>query len=253
MENSTFGNVAAVIRTWSNNSDIVKAVRRAIECGIGHIIVVVKDDDVNHFGSVDAWLGGFVEANSARITILPMRIGYSWSSALNYAFDEVRRMNLKAAMNGGTSIDHVLNISIEALYTREDVEAMVKEVESDEKIGAVGTSFDGRQNGNVVDLGKSYIHPRNTFMLVRWSAFVTIGGYSPRCDQLGGQEDLDWLIRLEQMGHRWSMLDRRVKLLIGLNFNQAVKEMREMKAITDIMSMNAEITSRFAKAIQRLY
>ncbi len=246
-------NVAAVIRTWSNNADVTKAVRRAIDAGIGRVIVVVKDESPEHFGNVEALLAGLMEANAGRISLLPMRVGYSWSSALNYAFDEVRRLNLMAAVRGTPAIDYVLNVSNEVLYAREDVLAMIKEIAADEQLGAVGTSFAGRQSGNPVELGKSYIHPRNTMMLVRWSAYQAIGCYSPRCDQLGGQEDLDWLIRLEQSGRRWSMLDLKVVLLIGLNFDQVSKEKRELKAIAAIMAKYADITSGFAQAIQRLF
>lgn len=248
-----FQNVAVLVRTWSNNADVAKAVARALSAGAGHVIVVVKDEDQAHFGSVEAWLAGQVEANSGCITILPMRVGYSWSNALNYGFDEIRRRNIQAAIHGLAGIEYVLSASNEALYEADTLETMVGEMTGDDKIGAVGTTFDGRQNGNAVDLGKSYIHPRNTLMLVRFQAYLAVGGFSPRCDQLGGQEDLDWLIRLEQMGHRWSMLDRKVRLLVGKNFNQEVKERREMKAIVDIMAMNAEVVAGFAHAMRRLY
>ncbi len=246
-------NVACIIRTWSNNRDIAKAVKRALGTGIGHVIVIVKDDEPTHYGSVESWLAGLIAAHPGHVTVLPMRVGYSWSNALNYGFDEVRRLNLMAAVKGAPSIDYVLNVSCETLYFVEQIDAMIKEMATHADVGAVGTSFLGRQNGNAIDLGKSYIHPRNTMMLVRWSAFVAIGGYSPRCDQLGGQEDLDWLIRLEQSGRRWSMLDLKVDLLVGMHFDQASKEVREMKAITSIMGMNADIVGGFAKAIQRLY
>ncbi|MFH1620620.1 MAG: hypothetical protein ABIB04_00875 [Patescibacteria group bacterium] len=244
---------ATVLRTWSNNADITKSVKRALEVGAGLVIIVVKDDDPMHFGCVEAWLEGQINANSGRIVILPMRFGYTWSNALNYAFDEIRRHNLVAAVKGESRFEFVLNVSNEVLYTREDVEAMLVEIQKDEKLAVVGTSFQGRKSGNPVELGKSYIHPRNTMMLVRFSAYQAIGGYSPRCDQLGGQEDLDWLIRLEQAGLRWSMLDRRIALLVGVNFDQPTKEKRELKAIVDIMSMNAEISFAFSKALQRLY
>lgn len=246
-------NVAAILRTWSNNRDIAKAVIRALNAGIGHVIVVVKDEDPSHYGNVEGWLAGAIEANAGRITILPMRVGYSWSNALNYGFDEVRRMNLAAAVRNETPIDFVLNVSNEALYDRSTVDMLVAEMTSDDKIGAVGTTFEGRQNGNTIDLGKSYIHPRNTMMLLRWEDYVDIGGFSPRCDQLGGQEDLDWLMRLEQEGGMWRLLDLKVPLLIGTNHHQPTKEAREMKAIAGILSMNAEITANFSKAIGRLF
>ncbi len=250
MENQNF---VAVLRTWSNNADITKSVKRALASGASLVIVVVKDDDPMHFECVEAWLEGQVKANAGRIVILLMRFGYSWSNALNYAFDEIRRRNLAAAVRGGTRFEFVLNVSNEALYIREDVEAMLVEIQKDEKLAAVGTSFQGRKLGNPVELGKSYIHPRNTMMMMRFSAYQAIGGFSPRCDQLGGQEDLDWLIRLEQAGLRWSMLDRRITLLVGVNYDQPTKERREMKAIVDIMAMNAEITYGFSRALQRLY
>ncbi len=250
---SSFKNLAVILRTWSNNKDIAKAVVRALNAGIGRIIVIVKDDDPSNYGNVEAWLAGAIEANVGRITVLPMRVGYSWSNALNYGFDEIRRLNLAAAVRDEAQIDYVLNVSNETLYEPSTVEAMVAEISSDASIGAVGTSFAGRQNGNAIDLGKSYIHPRNTMMLVRWTDYVTLGGFSPRCDQLGGQEDLDWLMRLEQKGSKWTLLDLKVPLLVGVNHHQPTKEAREMKAIAGILSMNAEITANFGKAIQRLY
>lgn len=246
-------NFAIVLRTWSNNADISKSVKRALESDASLVIVVVKDDDPMHYGCVEAWLKGQMMAHPKRLVLLPMRIGYSWSNALNYAFDETRRRNMTAVVKGYDQLEFVLNVSNEVLYTQEDVGAMLTEIQGDVRLAVVGTSFQGRKMGNPVELGKSYIHPRNTMILVRFSAYQAIGGFSPRCDQLGGQEDLDWLIRLEQAGMRWSMLDRGVTLLVGINYDQSTKESRELRAIVDIMAMNAEITHGFSRALQRLY
>ena len=250
MNSRKFLPVLAVIRTWSNNRDVLKAVERALRCDVEHIIVVVKDDAPAHYGQVEALLAGQVEANAGRITILPMREGYTWSSALEYAYDEILRRNLRAAVLNEKQFECVLNVSNEVLYERNDLEAMVMEIES-ENVSAVGCTLRGKQDGNWVELGKSYIHPRNTCMMVRFSAYQSIGGYSPRCDYFGGQEDLDWLIRLNQSGREWKLLDRKITLLLK-NHVQSVKEAREMKAIIAIMRMNAEIVVGYADAVSRL-
>ncbi len=181
-----------------------------------------------------------------------MREGYSWANALNYGFDEVRRFNLRAAEQGAERITYVLNVSNEALYTPEDIAAMLAEAETDEAIGAVGTSFQGWHNDRPIDLGASYAHPRNTMMLVKFSSYLAIGGFDPRCDLLGGQEDVEWLARLSHADFRWTMLDRKVKLLVGRNFDQAEKEARELKAVTAIAEMQAEVAKNLADIVDRL-
>ncbi len=240
-------NVACLIRTWSDNAGIADTVHRAITSEIGHVLVVVKDEDAGHERSVAARLADLIVAHQDRITILAMREGYSWSNALNYGFDEVRRMNLRAAELGAPRIAYVLNVSNEAWYSREDVEALLTEAETDECIGAVGTTFQGWQDDRPIELGASYAHPRNTMLLVRFSAYLAIGGFDPRCDQLGGQEDIDWLMRLAQTGGRWSLIDRNVKLLIPQGFDQVKKEARERKAMVDMARVHEEVAERFAE------
>ncbi len=243
---------AAVIRTWSNNANIVKTVHRALNAGLGQVIVVVKDDESSHYGNVEALLTDTLRSHGEHIIILPMRVGYTWSNALNYAFDEVRRRNLRAAIHGSNGIEFVLNVSNEALFEPDHFRSMLAVLSSDSELDAVGTSFAGKKNGDFVELGKSYQNPRNTMMLVRFQAYLDIGGYSPRCDALGGQEDLEWLMRLKQKDGQWKMLDLKVPLIVDANYDQAMKEARELKAIHDIKTMYAEIDSSFSEAIERL-
>ncbi len=244
--------IAALIRTWSSNSEIGTTVARALAAGIEHVLVVVKDDDRAYEGRVESLISERIKAYGGRVTILPMREGYSWSNALNYGFDEVRRMNLRAAERNTPRIACVLNVSNEAWYAKEDVEALLAEVESDERIGAVGTSFQGWQDDRPINLGASYAHPRNTMLLVRFSAYLAVGGFDPRCDQLGGQEDIDWLIRLAQTGGRWSYVDRKVKLSIAPGFDQAKKEARERNAMAEMARVHEEVAKRFTEFLKGL-
>jgi hypothetical protein len=252
MEKAAFGNVAALVRTWNNNQGVVKAVQRALNAGIGLVVVVVKADDPGTRGNVRGWLGGLMRANPGRVRVEEMVSGYGWSPALNLGFEAVRRENDRRLLDGAAPIPFILNASCEALWEAEHLAAMVAAMEADAKLGAVGTSFVGFQNGNRVDLGQSYAHPRNTLCLVRIAAYDAAGGYSNACDGHGGMEDLHHLLRMEVRGWSWVRLDLGVRLLVGLNHHQPTKESREIAAIRAILADEIALAVRMRDALRRL-
>lgn len=232
-----FENVGAVIRAYNNNSDVVKSVARAFNNGLGLVVVVVKDDDPATRGNVRGWLADLKRVNEGRLVIIEMETGYSWSNALNVAFAHIRQHNRLADIRGSIKIDFVVPLSNEVLWEQNHLETMLAVAHESSRVGVVGTSFRGVQNGNQVDLGVSYIHPRNTFSLIRWEAFVAVGHFDAVCDGLGGMEDLHFIMSMVVCGNfEWRIVDLGVKLLIGKNHNQKVKEERERDAMRKIVA-----------------
>lgn len=223
----------AVIRSYSNKH-VAKQVRELYSCGIGKIIVVT--DAQKDKGATRGWLESLLAAG--RVQLIEMREGYSWSNALNIALKAVQMANVQARVQGRPRFRFVLNVSVEAQFDGSHLEAMIDAATDDESVGVVGTSFEGRQDGNAVELGRSYRHPRNTGMLVRIEALgVLFGGFDARCDGIGGMEDIDFLLGMLALSDlRYEMLDLRVKLVVGNHHHQPTKETREREAMDMIIA-----------------
>jgi len=240
-------NVAAVIRTWSNNEHIQSSVHRALEAGIGQVIVIVKDEDPKLYGAVERRLADEISMFPERLHIITMRIGYGWSKALNVALEDIRQLNEFAKGEGKPLVEFVLNVSNEVLYTRQHVEALLAPfIENGDpdmvRYNAVGTSFKAEtKDGVAVKLGSTYRLPRNTMMMIRFEATLRLGGFSIQCDDLGGMEDFEWLSRSSAFDYGWKMLDLQVPLLVGVNHNQEEKERREREAIRRIARHQAKL------------
>lgn len=224
--------VAVVIRTY-NNSKIAQAVRSYLTMEVGRIYVVVNaaEDKENTRG----FLGALMQ--DARVQVLEMLEGYSWSNALNRALMAIQIGNVRARQAGTREIRFVFNASVEAQFTLEQVSRMLDEATDDPAIGVVGTSFEGRQDGNEVSLGRSYRHPRNTGMVVRLEALGSLfGGFDPWCDDRGGMEDIDFILRMLALSPLTvRMLNLKVRLIVGKNHHQPTKERNEQKAMDEII------------------
>jgi hypothetical protein len=211
---------------------------------------------------------GKKQKHNCNIQIMEMDAGFSWTNALNLAmltaFTENSCCNEK--------IDFIFNISVEALFTIDQFHQMLKCFDESKSIIAVGTTFKPvYPNGislplspnQITTLGKSYNNPRNTGMLVRISSLQKEQGdmcyFDSFCDNINGMEDFDWLVRLIVLHPdlEFKMLDLKVDLLIGINFNQQGKEQREMDAIEMIikrwkMIKNTKTEQRIENAISKL-
>lgn len=217
---------AVVIRCW-NNPFIKKRVIEYLRMGTGLVIVVVNSKPDK--GSTRGWLA---DIKDQRLIMLDIVEGYSWVSALNRAVMAIHMANLRDKRTR-----FMFNASIEALFTEEEVLSMLHEF-ADDSVGIVGTTFDARQNGNAVSTGRSYRHPRNTGMIIRLSTFgVALGFFDAFCDQVGGMEDIDFVIAMLALSPlRPTMLNLNVKLIVGVNYDQAVKEKREQAAMDQIIA-----------------
>ena len=216
-------NVVATLRTY-NNEGVVKSVRRLLSLGVGMVNVITNA--VEDCDSTAYWLKGFPKD---QVQIHPIFRGYTWSNALNAAIFAANLQSARRVQEGLGRFEWLLNISNEALLEPRHLEAMLLASESDERIMVVGTSFAGRKNGNPFDLGPSYRHPRNTCMLVSLTRSPFLF-FDPYCDQIGGNEDLEYVLRVKAAGYEVIRLDLKVPLLIGVNYNQEAKESRELGA-----------------------
>ena len=227
----------AVVRTY-NNRAVVKTVR-SLTAFIGHVIVVVRNDIDK--GSTRAWLAGM-----RNVSIIEMDIGYSWSNALNRALHKIVELNVDRAR----PYRYVLNVSVEARFTKDHVLEMLNTF-TDSDVGVVGTSFSATQDGNPVGLGVSYMHPRNTGMIVDLRVFenpMLRLGFDPFCDDIGGMEDIDFIYRLAAFSDfKTEMLDLCVPLVVGVNHNQELKEAAEQAAMRKIFARYEQWAERFKK------
>lgn len=246
--------VAAIIRTYNNNPGIVESVKRAFENGLDLVIVVVNAHDESMRGNVRGWLNGLERAQEQRLVIIEMNQGYSWCNALNAGLAEIRKENGRTKIGERRGIDVVLAVSNEVVWERRQLYAMLAEMMFDATVGVVGTSFEGRENGSMVDLGRSYRYPRNTFMLIRWTALLSVGHFDAACDGFGGMEDLNFIMNMVMIGNfRWSRLDLKIPLIVGKNYNQGEKEVREQAALKKVAAhFSAIYVNWYASAIEVL-
>ncbi|TSC55776.1 MAG: hypothetical protein G01um101418_664 [Parcubacteria group bacterium Gr01-1014_18] len=115
---------------------------------------------------------------------------------------------------------------------------MLKEFENPEVV-MVGTTFAGKTpDGTPVSLGNSYNNPRNTGLLIRTALFdehLFRSGWDPYTDKIGGQEDYHMKLTIEIFTSlQMVMLDLKVPLIVGVNYDQTKKERDEQLAMQKI-------------------
>lgn len=225
---------AAIVRCWKN-PHVERQVRNLLTIGLGRIIVVVDAAKEAPDLVTRGFLGELVR--DARVQLIEMQSGFTWTHALNRALMAVQMENVRRR-DGRSPIRFLLPISVEAHATRTHIETMLDAATDDPSVGVVGTSFAARQNGNAVELGRSYRHPRNTMMLIRLEALGSLApGFAAWCDDLGGMEDIEFVLRMRALaGLQVVMLDLTVPLIVGVNWDQAQKEQRERSAMDAIIA-----------------
>lgn len=230
-----------VIRSFNNAAVVkqIKALRSFLSC------IIVVTDAQRDKGATRAWLA---DLNDPCVHLIEMESGYTWSNALNRALHHVAHLNASREQ----PFEFVFNVSVEALFGQEDVAMMLVKF-ADEQVGTVGTNFQGVQEGNLISLGRSYRHPRNTGMIVRLSAFsqpMLQLGFDPFCDDIGGMEDVDFIYRMCVFSELKSvMLDLHVRLIVGKHYNQADKEVRERQAMEKIFVRYQRWSERLMSSI----
>ena len=246
---------AVVVRTY-NNELIRKQVRRFLDFGYEHIFVVVNvKEDRGSTSSRGGYLREYWEDH--RIIILEVYEGYSWSTALNQALIPIQFIASAAKAQNQPGIEFVFNCSVEALFEESHLSAMYSAIASSD-IGVVGTTFDGRSQGNPVELGASYGHGRNTGLLIKLSTIKEVGFFDSWCDQNHGQEDMDFILRMHIVSNlRAVILDLKVPLLLK-HYDPTVKQANEREALRRIVRRfrsyfpaGSELASRIENAIDR--
>lgn len=219
---------AVILRTF-NNKFIEKQVRNLLDIGIGKIIIVTnaKQDK----GSTRGYLGNIM--HDRRIQMIEMFEGYTWTSALNAGLAAIQMDNAEAEINGKNIFRFILNISVEANIKKIHLEKMLAAAIDDPQTAVVGTSFKGTQNNNIVSLGRSYRHPRNTCMLLKIEAFGPFfAGFNPMCDDCGGMEDIEFILHVRAVSNLGvAHLDLQIPLVVGVHYDQKTKEEREQAAM----------------------
>jgi len=227
--------VAGVLRVY-NNKDVVKAVEAADEAGLEKLYIVVnaKPD----MGATRTWLKNAGYPESEWLEIIELE-DYSWSNSLNAALRCVQHGNISAE----NKFKYILNFSVEALFTPEHILKMVEAFSKYDNAGIVGVKFQGKRfirDSEVISLGRSYNHPRNTMMMMsieRLGAFWWT--FNPICDELGGMEDIEFILRMLVYTNKDSVMlsDVVVPLLLGRHYDQESKEAREQEAMDEIIAM----------------
>ncbi len=231
--NGKLSATVAVIRSY-NNKHVTTQVKNLLTAGIGRVIVVTNGPADK--GATPGYLGTLV--NDVRVQIIEMTEGYSWANALNVALKAIQMANVSRRISWYPEFRFILNVSVEAQFTRAHLEAMLDAATDDRMIGVVGTSFEGRLDGNLVDLGRSYRHPRNTGMVIRLEAFgAMLGGFDARCDGMGGMEDIAFVLEMLALSNlQYKMTDLQVPLILGQHHHQPTKEEREQGAMDKILA-----------------
>jgi len=232
------GQVAGILRVY-NNKDVVKAVQSAEKAGLGKLYVVVnaKPD----MGTTRTWLKNAGYPESEWLEIIQLE-DYSWSKGLNAALRCIQNNNISAE----NKFKYVLNFSVEVLFTPEHVSRMIDGFSKYDNAGIVGVRFQGKRftkDKTVIPLGRSYHHPRNTMMMM---SIERLGSFwwtfNPACDELGGMEDIEFILRMLVYTNRDSVMlnDIVVPLLLGKHYDQEAKEAREQEAMDKIIAMYLE-------------
>lgn len=197
MREYSLDSVTAVMRTYSNNFAAKNAVEMLLQAGVGGIILVVRYEQAS---DRDKYLAHFRDVGK-KLTIVPLQAEeYSWTTALN-------RGAITATQRQGCQM--ILNISVEANINTACLREAVAHLKATEASGVVYFPFDDTvdKNGAPLQLGPTYQVPRNTCMLVHVRSFTCVAGFSVRCDQHGGMEDVLFCLQLANRGigiHRYS-------------------------------------------------
>jgi len=204
-------------------------------------MVVVVVNELMDEGSVvrDLKDAGLLESEWLKI-IGHNYSGKAWSKELNLGLNLAKVHNLSSEAKGREKFKYVINFSVETLFEPVHVEAALNSFTKYENAGVIGTSFLAKKyltDENVIKLGRSYNHPRNTFMAINierlghfwWSFNIEL-------DEKRGMEDLYFIFEmLLHTGLDSVMLDLQIPLIVGAHYNQGVKQENEEEAMRGIV------------------
>lgn len=246
--------VAAIVRSF-NNPAVAEQVDRLLETGVGRVIVVINADREPDRQTLDFL--GRDRLNNPRIIVHEMD-SYGWSKGINRGLFLADNYDKKLKSSDDPESEYILNISNEAILGGEQLDTMLDMLTRDPETGMVGTTFQGmkKEDGCVleVNLGPTYNRfPRNTCALYRFAALKDTWGFDPAPEQYRGMED--YLLALQLRTYTdWKskMVDAKVRLFVGVNFDQAKKEKEERETLAWIENLLKERVARDPKLAERL-
>ena len=246
--------VAAIVRSF-NNPAIAEQVDRLLETGVGRVIVVINADREPDRKTLDFL--GRERLNNPRVIVHEMD-SYGWSQGINRGLFLADNYDRKLKPSDDPGSEYILNISNEAILGTGQLDAMLEAITRDPEMGMVGTTFQGMkkdEEGRVqeVNLGPTYNRfPRNTCALYRFGALKDTWGFDPAPEQYRGMED--YLLALQLRTYTdWkeTMVDAKVPLFVGVNFDQAKKEKEELETLAWIEGLLKERVARDPKLAER--
>ncbi len=236
-----FGSTLAVVRGYNNES----AVNVAYDLIKRGITVVFSGPACE---KTDAWIKERgLESSSLLIrkTIddykrTPERPFDLWCEGLNAGIEVLKENPERFA--------YFLPVSGEVLFTDENLVALYEHMHYNPNVGVTGVTFAAEMpDGSPVVLGPSYsMRPRNTFAIWRSSVFTDetsplTDGFDPRCNEKMGMEDYHACLKLlMHTTYDVAFLNLKVRLRVGVNHNQTVKELNEALAMQRINVMMLE-------------
>ena len=250
-----FGSTLAVVRGYNNES----AVNVAYDLVNRGITVVFSGPACE---KTDAWISerGLDTNELFKRKIIddykrtPERPYDLWCEGLNAGVEVLKE--------GSKSFQYFLPVSGEVLFTEENLVALYEHMLYNPNVGVTGVTFAAEMpDGSPVPLGPTYsMRPRNTFCIWRSSLFTDVhsplvNGFDTRCNAKMGMEDYHACLKLLlDTFYDVAFLNLKVRLRVGVNHNQTVKELNEALAMQriNVMMLKDEKNILDSSQVERL-
>lgn len=236
---------AAIIRTYGFPG-IGERVRKLLDFGIRHVIVVVpKDQDNGITAPIIATL------DTTRVHLVERSFkhgGQAWSGMLNAGLDFIQ-ISL-----GDEFIDYVLMVSNTVLVEATHLDPLYAQM-AFPNVMVAGAKFKGiGKDGEDVPLGASYNHHfRNTLALYRRQAFLLsrlLWRFDESFDGAGGMEDLLWKLLLQGYTcHR--VVENAVEVPLLVHTHRTPEEQAKYEAIMEEGIKTAEFRAEHLLYLDR--
>lgn len=221
---ATYG-ILRVYRKRGYCPNVVENIKKMLFAGVDYIVVVV-------YARLDfANTASEIRENFSEDQVLVIRseecsLPNHWSKALNVG---IKALTERFVIKKG---DFLLPFSNEVEISRSSLEAMKSAMTTG--VGVVGVKFPNFT-------AESYNLPRNTCCLWDFAIVLLFGGFSEKCDKLGGMEDYHLIILMSYYGIKYAMIEHLgVSLSIAPVTIQSDKELREIKAMEIIYQLLQE-------------
>lgn len=220
--------VAVCVRAWKN-PDGARLVRRALlPMGVGHVEVMINA--VEDLGAMPGFFGK--TANDHRVTLNQVWVGWTWTAALDMAYDVIYAMRDGRVDEGKENpLRYFLSVSPEVFLTEADVLRMIEALQ-DENVAVAGPGYICVSNGEEFEGGPSRRFIRNTCAMYDMAKLGGMFGWHHFQNWCGGQEDKAAVIALNlqtPFTHAY-FADHPVRVKVNKFHPEQQKSDREMTA-----------------------